>query len=142
MRYKSKCFLKILSGGNKCLRCCVSRLQTIPPRAGVISAPQSHARASAGRPAPESQSRPPEGPKGRPGFRNASLALSSFTSPSAFCHVSPSAAYSVGEPSFSGPQAGRLQVEEQRGGGWGRRGAAASRGLTKRRTASGSPDRA
>ncbi|XP_039084275.1 synaptojanin-1 isoform X2 [Hyaena hyaena] len=37
---------------------------TIPPRAGVISAPQSHARASAGRPAPESQSRPPEGPKG------------------------------------------------------------------------------
>ncbi|XP_042812899.1 synaptojanin-1 isoform X4 [Panthera tigris] len=37
---------------------------TIPPRAGVISAPQSHARASAGRLAPESQSRPPEGLKG------------------------------------------------------------------------------
>ncbi|XP_029794908.1 synaptojanin-1 isoform X4 [Suricata suricatta] len=37
---------------------------TIPPRAGVISAPQSHARASAGRPAPEGQSRPPEGLKG------------------------------------------------------------------------------
>ncbi|XP_066115610.1 synaptojanin-1 isoform X3 [Saccopteryx bilineata] len=32
----------------------------IPPRAGVISAPQSHARASAGRPASESQSRPSE----------------------------------------------------------------------------------
>ncbi|XP_047730929.1 synaptojanin-1 isoform X4 [Prionailurus viverrinus] len=37
---------------------------TIPPRAGVISAPQSHARATAGRLAPESQSRPPEGLKG------------------------------------------------------------------------------
>ncbi|XP_053513747.1 synaptojanin-1 isoform X1 [Artibeus jamaicensis] len=36
----------------------------IPPRAGVISAPQSHARATAGRPAPESQSRPSEGPRG------------------------------------------------------------------------------
>ncbi|KAM8813064.1 LOW QUALITY PROTEIN: synaptojanin-1 [Rhynchonycteris naso] len=33
---------------------------TIPPRAGVISAPQSHARTSAGRPASESQSRPSE----------------------------------------------------------------------------------
>ncbi|XP_027629754.1 synaptojanin-1 isoform X3 [Tupaia chinensis] len=37
---------------------------TIPPRAGVISAPQSHARASAGRPTPESQSKPPEARKG------------------------------------------------------------------------------
>ncbi|XP_033623883.1 synaptojanin-1 isoform X4 [Fukomys damarensis] len=37
---------------------------TIPPRAGVISAPQSHARASAGRLTPESQSKPPEAPKG------------------------------------------------------------------------------
>ncbi|KAM5281721.1 synaptojanin-1 isoform 3-T3 [Ctenodactylus gundi] len=37
---------------------------TIPPRAGVISAPQSHARASAGRMTPESQSQPPEAPKG------------------------------------------------------------------------------
>ncbi|XP_035873302.1 synaptojanin-1 isoform X4 [Phyllostomus discolor] len=37
----------------------------IPPRAGVISAPQSHARAAAGRPAPESQSRlQPEGLRG------------------------------------------------------------------------------
>nr|XP_019585752.1 PREDICTED: synaptojanin-1 isoform X10 [Rhinolophus sinicus] len=33
---------------------------TIPPRAGVISAPQSHARASAGRLTPESQSKPSE----------------------------------------------------------------------------------
>nr|XP_035938436.1 synaptojanin-1 isoform X7 [Halichoerus grypus] len=37
---------------------------TIPPRAGVISAPQSHARASAGRLTPESQSKPPEVVKG------------------------------------------------------------------------------
>ncbi|XP_034512135.1 synaptojanin-1 isoform X8 [Ailuropoda melanoleuca] len=37
---------------------------TIPPRAGVISAPQSHARASAGRLTPESQSRPSEVVKG------------------------------------------------------------------------------
>uniref|UniRef100_A0A452V1L4 Synaptojanin-1 n=1 Tax=Ursus maritimus TaxID=29073 RepID=A0A452V1L4_URSMA len=39
---------------------------TIPPRAGVISAPQSHARASAGRLTPESQSRPSEVVKGIP----------------------------------------------------------------------------
>ncbi|XP_060054594.1 synaptojanin-1 isoform X8 [Erinaceus europaeus] len=37
---------------------------TIPPRAGVISAPQSQARASAGRLTPESQSKTSEGPKG------------------------------------------------------------------------------
>ncbi|XP_053772702.1 synaptojanin-1 isoform X3 [Desmodus rotundus] len=37
---------------------------TIPPRAGVISAPQSHARAAAGKPSPESQSRPSEGLRG------------------------------------------------------------------------------
>ncbi|XP_036098468.1 synaptojanin-1 isoform X2 [Molossus molossus] len=36
----------------------------IPPRAGVISAPQSQARASAGRPAADSQSRAPEDPRG------------------------------------------------------------------------------
>ncbi|XP_071071025.1 synaptojanin-1 isoform X7 [Dasypus novemcinctus] len=36
----------------------------IPPRAGVISAPQSYARASAGRLTPESQSKPSEAPKG------------------------------------------------------------------------------
>ncbi|XP_045140374.1 synaptojanin-1 isoform X3 [Echinops telfairi] len=36
----------------------------IPPRAGVISAPQSHARVSAGRLTPESQSKPSETPKG------------------------------------------------------------------------------
>ncbi|XP_046504091.1 synaptojanin-1-like isoform X4 [Equus quagga] len=39
---------------------------TIPPRAGVISAPQSHARASTGRLTPESQSKPPEVLKGSP----------------------------------------------------------------------------
>ncbi|XP_074182089.1 synaptojanin-1 isoform X9 [Rhinolophus sinicus] len=39
---------------------------TIPPRAGVISAPQSHARASAGRLTPESQSKPSEVLKGSP----------------------------------------------------------------------------
>ncbi|XP_006862594.1 PREDICTED: synaptojanin-1 isoform X2 [Chrysochloris asiatica] len=37
---------------------------TIPPRAGVISAPQSHARVSAGRLTPESQSKPSEALKG------------------------------------------------------------------------------
>ncbi|CAK7319367.1 synaptojanin-1 isoform X9 [Vulpes vulpes] len=37
---------------------------TVPPRAGVISAPQSHARASAGRLTPESQSKPSEVLKG------------------------------------------------------------------------------
>ncbi|XP_030661998.1 synaptojanin-1 isoform X4 [Nomascus leucogenys] len=37
---------------------------TIPPRAGVISAPQSHARASAGRLTPESQSKTSETLKG------------------------------------------------------------------------------
>ncbi|XP_053420814.1 synaptojanin-1 isoform X3 [Nycticebus coucang] len=36
---------------------------TIPPRAGVISAPQSHARAAAGRLTPESQSKPTEAAK-------------------------------------------------------------------------------
>nr|ACH99685.1 synaptojanin 1 isoform a (predicted) [Otolemur garnettii] len=36
---------------------------TIPPRAGVISAPQSHARAAAGRLTPESQSKPAEAAK-------------------------------------------------------------------------------
>ncbi|TKC36239.1 hypothetical protein EI555_020301 [Monodon monoceros] len=40
------------------------RLQIIPPRAGVISAPQSHARVSAGRLTPESQSKPSEVLKG------------------------------------------------------------------------------
>lgn len=47
-------------------------MQTIPPRAGVISAPQSQARASAasaGRPAAESQGRASEGPTGRHGLQ-------------------------------------------------------------------------
>ncbi|KAM7065803.1 synaptojanin-1 isoform 3-T5 [Acridotheres tristis] len=37
---------------------------TVPPRAGVISAPQSHVRPSGARPAPESQSKPAEPPRG------------------------------------------------------------------------------
>ncbi|NXN98796.1 SYNJ1 protein, partial [Rhinopomastus cyanomelas] len=40
--------------------------QTVPPRAGVISAPQSHVRPSGGRPAPETQSKPAEPPRGSP----------------------------------------------------------------------------
>ncbi|KFZ52245.1 Synaptojanin-1, partial [Antrostomus carolinensis] len=40
--------------------------QTVPPRAGVISAPQSHVRPSGGRPAPETQTKPPEPPRGSP----------------------------------------------------------------------------
>ncbi|XP_071610370.1 synaptojanin-1 isoform X2 [Heliangelus exortis] len=39
---------------------------TIPPRAGVISAPQSHVRPSVGRPAPETQTKPAEPPRGSP----------------------------------------------------------------------------
>ncbi|XP_009069463.1 PREDICTED: synaptojanin-1 [Acanthisitta chloris] len=39
---------------------------TIPPRAGVISAPQSHVRPSGGRPAPETQTKPAEPPRGSP----------------------------------------------------------------------------
>uniref|UniRef100_A0A8C0LMZ4 Synaptojanin-1 n=1 Tax=Canis lupus dingo TaxID=286419 RepID=A0A8C0LMZ4_CANLU len=62
---KANVFIKsYLSKINKCLKCYVSHFQTVPPRAGVISAPQSHARASAGRLTPESQSKPSEVPKG------------------------------------------------------------------------------
>ncbi|NXB82837.1 SYNJ1 protein, partial [Donacobius atricapilla] len=39
---------------------------TVPPRAGVISAPQSHVRPSGASPAPESQSKPTEPPRGSP----------------------------------------------------------------------------
>ncbi|NWX90669.1 SYNJ1 protein, partial [Nothoprocta ornata] len=39
---------------------------TIPPRAGVISAPQSHVRPSGGRPASEPQAKPAEPPRGSP----------------------------------------------------------------------------
>ncbi|NXL90489.1 SYNJ1 protein, partial [Alectura lathami] len=38
----------------------------VPPRAGVISAPQSHVRPSGGRPAPEPQPKPAEPPRGSP----------------------------------------------------------------------------
>ncbi|NXD07719.1 SYNJ1 protein, partial [Nothocercus nigrocapillus] len=41
-------------------------MYTIPPRAGVISAPQSHVRPSGGRPASETQARPAEPPRGSP----------------------------------------------------------------------------
>ncbi|NXN88363.1 SYNJ1 protein, partial [Bombycilla garrulus] len=40
--------------------------QTVPPRAGVISAPQSHVRPSGARPAPEPQTKPAEPPRGSP----------------------------------------------------------------------------
>uniref|UniRef100_A0A8C3KUN3 Synaptojanin-1 n=1 Tax=Chrysolophus pictus TaxID=9089 RepID=A0A8C3KUN3_CHRPC len=39
---------------------------TIPPRAGVISAPQSHVRPSGGRPTPEPQTKPAEPPRSSP----------------------------------------------------------------------------
>uniref|UniRef100_A0A8C3SXN8 Synaptojanin-1 n=1 Tax=Chelydra serpentina TaxID=8475 RepID=A0A8C3SXN8_CHESE len=39
--------------------------QTVPPRAGVISAPQSHVR-PVGRPTPETQTKPAEPPRGSP----------------------------------------------------------------------------
>nr|XP_047927317.1 synaptojanin-1 isoform X6 [Anser cygnoides] len=39
---------------------------TVPPRAGVISVPQSHVRPSGGRPAPEPQTKPAEPPRGSP----------------------------------------------------------------------------
>uniref|UniRef100_A0A8C3BGV1 Synaptojanin-1 n=1 Tax=Cairina moschata TaxID=8855 RepID=A0A8C3BGV1_CAIMO len=39
---------------------------TVPPRAGVISIPQSHVRPSGGRPAPEPQTKPAEPPRGSP----------------------------------------------------------------------------
>ncbi|XP_066063090.1 synaptojanin-1 isoform X1 [Chamaea fasciata] len=39
---------------------------TVPPRAGVISAPQSHVRPSGARPAPETQTKPAEPPRGPP----------------------------------------------------------------------------
>ncbi|NXL75871.1 SYNJ1 protein, partial [Leptocoma aspasia] len=40
--------------------------QTVPPRAGVISARQSHVRPSGARPAPETQTKPAEPPRGSP----------------------------------------------------------------------------
>ncbi|NXU35838.1 SYNJ1 protein, partial [Drymodes brunneopygia] len=39
---------------------------TVPPRAGVISVPQSHVRPSGARPAPETQTKPTEPPRGSP----------------------------------------------------------------------------
>ncbi|NXK50464.1 SYNJ1 protein, partial [Chauna torquata] len=57
--YRSELEFKILSFYS--LLC-----QTVPPRAGVISAPQSHVRPSGGRPAPEPQTKPAEPPRGSP----------------------------------------------------------------------------
>ncbi|XP_063275456.1 synaptojanin-1 isoform X2 [Prinia subflava] len=39
---------------------------TVPPRAGVISAPQSHVHPSGARPAPETQTKPADPPRGSP----------------------------------------------------------------------------
>lgn len=39
--------------------------QTVPPRAGVISVPQSHVRPLGTRPAPETQTKPTEPPRGK-----------------------------------------------------------------------------
>uniref|UniRef100_A0A672TJ72 Synaptojanin-1 n=1 Tax=Strigops habroptila TaxID=2489341 RepID=A0A672TJ72_STRHB len=50
----------------KILSFCLLLCQTIPPRAGVISAPQSHTRPSGGRPTPETQTKPAEPPRGSP----------------------------------------------------------------------------
>uniref|UniRef100_A0A8C5JM05 Synaptojanin-1 n=1 Tax=Junco hyemalis TaxID=40217 RepID=A0A8C5JM05_JUNHY len=44
--------------------CCTAL--TVPPRAGVISAPQSHVRPSGARPAPEAQPKAAEPPRGSP----------------------------------------------------------------------------
>lgn len=44
---------------------CLLRCQTVPPRAGVISAPQSHVRPLGARAAPESQTKPTEPPRGK-----------------------------------------------------------------------------
>uniref|UniRef100_A0A8B9CCN6 phosphoinositide 5-phosphatase n=1 Tax=Anser brachyrhynchus TaxID=132585 RepID=A0A8B9CCN6_9AVES len=57
--YKSEIEFKIISFYP--LSC-----QTVPPRAGVISVPQSHVRPSGGRPAPEPQTKPAEPPRGSP----------------------------------------------------------------------------
>ncbi|KAF2975452.1 hypothetical protein EK904_005045 [Melospiza melodia maxima] len=44
----------------------VARRETVPPRAGVISAPQSHVRPSGARAAPEAQPKAAEPPRGSP----------------------------------------------------------------------------
>ncbi|NXA14828.1 SYNJ1 protein, partial [Sapayoa aenigma] len=45
---------------------CPLSCQTVPPRAGVISAPQSHVRPAGARSAPETQTKPAEPPRGSP----------------------------------------------------------------------------
>ncbi|NXS86056.1 SYNJ1 protein, partial [Erpornis zantholeuca] len=50
----------------KILYFCQLSCQIVPPRAGVISAPQSHVRPSGARAAPETQPKPMEPPRGSP----------------------------------------------------------------------------
>ncbi|NWW01652.1 SYNJ1 protein, partial [Oreocharis arfaki] len=50
----------------KILSCYQLSCQTVPHRAGVISAPQSHVRPLGARPAPETQTKPIEPPRGSP----------------------------------------------------------------------------
>ncbi|NXF01320.1 SYNJ1 protein, partial [Smithornis capensis] len=54
------------AGTTRPVRILLSCLPTVPPRAGVISAPQSHVRPSGARPAPETQTKPAEPPRGSP----------------------------------------------------------------------------
>ncbi|NWX66149.1 SYNJ1 protein, partial [Promerops cafer] len=56
----------IFQSGTKILCFYQLSCQTVPPRAGVISAPQSHVRPSGTRPAPETQTKPAEPPRGSP----------------------------------------------------------------------------
>ncbi|NXT29356.1 SYNJ1 protein, partial [Syrrhaptes paradoxus] len=61
-----KCLMTIHQSRTKTLYFYQSLCQTVPPRAGVISAPQSHVRPSGGRPTPEIQTKPAEQPRGSP----------------------------------------------------------------------------
>nr|XP_025041896.1 synaptojanin-1 isoform X1 [Pelodiscus sinensis] len=53
-----------LEGTSRCHQVQSPALTTVPPRAGVISAPQSHVRLSVGRPTPETQAKPAEPSRG------------------------------------------------------------------------------
>ncbi|NXY16814.1 SYNJ1 protein, partial [Atrichornis clamosus] len=54
----------IIQSRTKILSFCQLSCQTVPPRAGVISAPQSNVRPLGARPAPETQTKPAEPPRG------------------------------------------------------------------------------
>ncbi|NXS29386.1 SYNJ1 protein, partial [Pomatostomus ruficeps] len=56
----------IIQSGTKILSFYQLSCQTVPPRAGVISAPQSHVRPLGAKAASESQTKPPEPPRGSP----------------------------------------------------------------------------